>query len=242
MSTNILLTVLFCHGFLVGQADPFIETISHVKQSIVPIACATQPDAQGVVTVKKIKGTAFFVNDEGSFVTAAHVISKLWDERGQPVAGCFPVIYVPNPSWPSIKWFQFGSMVMDETTDIAVCKTTKNPFADSALHLGTLHLVPDIPADGTSVAFTGFPQVVIPVTSRGNIALAGLLDKVVVDKTSWLGVTGGPLYVANGAVIGMMIERGAGDLDGMAFAKPASLILKFLSDHNIPIGHDKPSR
>ena len=209
MRTNILLTVLFCHGLLVGQSDPFIKTISHVKESIVPIACATQPDAQGTVTIKEIRGTAFFVNDKGNFVTAAHVINSVFDDRGRAVAGCFPVIYVPNPSWPSAKWFQIESYVMDnETPDIAVGKTTTNPFADHALHLGLLRLVPDIPADGTAIAFTGFPHIAIPVTSRGNIALAGRLDKVVVDKTSWQGVSGGPLYLANGAVIGMMTERG----------------------------------
>lgn len=198
------------------------------------------------MTIKEIKGTGFFVNFEGHFVTAGHVIkaSFKWNKRGEADLDCFPVIYVPNPSWPSIRWFKFEPCIVDETVDIAVCKTTLNPFSESSLRLGRLHLVPDVPPDGTPVAFTGFPQfIAIPVTSRGNVASTGQFantPEIVIDKTTWHGVSGGPLYLANGAVIGMMTKMGESVWAGMAFAKPTSLILKFLREKHIR--HEEPEQ
>jgi hypothetical protein len=250
MRTSILLIFLFVHhGLLVGQADAFIETISHAKQSIIPVACAA-PDAEESVTIKEIKGTGFFVNYEGNFITAGHVIKDnfKWNKRGvEADMDCVPVIYVPKPSWQHVGWFKFGPCTVDETIDIAVCKTIYNPFSDSSLHLGRLHLFPATPADGTAVAVTGFPQLTaLPVTSRGNVAGTGEFfantTEIVIDKTTWHGVSGGPIYLANGAVIGMMTHIGENLWAGMAFGKPTSMILKFLSEKNIPVWHDEPTQ
>lgn len=226
---------------LSAQPEPFIETIDRVKLSIVPVACSTWPDKDQTVAIQEIKGTGFFVNYEGYFITAGHVINDWfkWNKHGVPINECFPVIYVPNPTWQAIKWFQFGSCIVDDALDIAVCKTILNPFGVSGLRLQRLSLVATLPKDGTPVAFTGFPQLIlVPVTSRANVASSGAFFKadqldIMIDKTTWHGVSGGPLYLGNGAVIGIVLRAGEGLWTGMAWARQSASVLKFLGDNKV---------
>lgn len=250
MRNAILFVVLACHCSMSGQTDPFITTIEKVKLSVVPVACATWPDGENSLSIKEIEGTGFFVSYEGDFITAAHVIKDhfKWNKKGEPNANCFPVIYVPAPTWQTFKWFKFASCITDDVIDIAVCKTTVNPFGVSGLHIDRLHLVSQVPSDGTPVAFTGFPQfIVVPVTSRANVAATadfftkGQMD-IVVDKTTWHGVSGGPVYLGDGTVIGIIVKSGESVWSGMAFARQTSNILKFLTENKIRIWQGEPEQ
>lgn len=235
---------------LIAQPDPFIQTIEKVKLSIVPVACGVWPDEKNYIGTKTIEGTGFFVNYEGNFITAAHVINDRfkWNKRGGPIGDCFPIIYTPNPTWQFAQWFQFESCIVDDAIDIAVCKTKVNPFSISGLHLERLHLISSVPKDGTPVAFTGFPELIlVPVTSRANVAstgeffTAGQMD-IMIDKTTWHGVSGGPLYLADGTVVGIIRKMGDGLWSGMAFARQTSAILKFLSDNKILYWQEQPEQ
>jgi trypsin-like peptidase len=234
---------------LSAQTDAFTDSVEQVKRSIVPVACATWPDADSV-TVKQIMGTGFFVNYEGYFITAAHVIKDgfKWYSNNRPSADCFPVVYIPNPAWPNVRWFEFGTCISDDAIDVAVCKTINSPFGIAGLHARRLRLSnKPVPPDGTEIAFTGFPQnIFVPITSRGHVAAvgpffeAGRID-IVIDKTNWHGVSGGPLYLADGTVIGMMRRRGDGLWTGMGFARDASTIREFLTAHQIRIAEELPA-
>jgi Trypsin-like peptidase domain len=251
MRKAVLFAVLALGHHLSAQIDSFPETIEKVKLSIFPVACGSYPDKDNQMSVKEIMGTGFFVDYDGDFITAAHVISEhfKWNKRNEPTSDCFPVIYVPNPTWQVSRWFQFGSCTVNDAIDIAVCKTRLNPFGESGLHINRLHLGSTVPKDGTAVAFTGFPQfILVPITSRANVASSGdfftpgQMD-VVIDKTTWHGVSGGPLYLADGTVIGIVIKTGEGLWSGMGFARQTSSFLKFLSEKKIPIWQEeqKPS-
>ncbi|MGI9104079.1 MAG: S1 family peptidase [Terriglobales bacterium] len=253
MRSAILLLVLACHCCSLGaQTDAFSTTIEKVKSSIVPVACATWPDTKMESSVKEIEGTGFFVSYEGDFVTAAHVIKDhfAWNRKGEPEADCFPIIYLPASAWqsPGRKWFAFGPCAMDSDIDVAVCKTALNPFMDSGLHINRLRLASLVPPDGTAVAFTGFPQhILLPITSRANIAAtgaflaAGQMD-IVVDKTVWHGVSGGPLYLADGTVIGIVIKMGEELWSGLGFARQTSAILKFLVANHVRVWEPEPEQ
>src|SRR5229473_4702719 len=111
--------IISCSLLMRGQDDPFIKTIEKVKLSIVPVACSSAPDGDKVA-IKQIQGTGFFINYNGDFITAAHVISGFkWNKKGDPDLDCFPIIYVPNPTWQSPRWFQFGLCTIDAAIDIA---------------------------------------------------------------------------------------------------------------------------
>jgi hypothetical protein len=249
----VILCSLVSLGKAHAQTDGFVDSIKRVKEAVIPVACATWPDDNSQVSVKQIMGTGFFVNFEGTFITAAHVITEhfKWYKNERPSAVCFPVIYIPNPKWPQTRWFQFHSCVTEATIDIAVCKTMQSPFFAENLpnvHARWLRLSTKTVEDGTPVAFTGFPQnILVPITARANVAaigefsLAGYVD-IVIDKTNWHGTSGGPLYLSDGSVIGIMRQRGEGLWDGLAFARDMSAILNFLSDHHIVVADDKEDK
>jgi len=115
------------------------------------------------------------------------------------------------------------------------------------LHPLRLHLVPITPPDGTLIAFTGFPlEVAIPVTSRGSLASIGAFTgnqpEIMVSGVSWGGMSGGPLYLVDGGVIGVMLKTGRENsvAVGMAFARPTSSVLDFLRKNNIVVWQEEP--
>jgi hypothetical protein len=88
----------------------------------------------------------------------------------------------------------------------------------------------------------------VPITSRANVASSGEFitpgqTDIVIDKTTWHGVSGGPLYLADGSVVGIVIRMGDYVLSGMGFVRQTSSFLKFLSEKKITIWQEeeKPS-
>jgi Trypsin-like peptidase domain len=244
---GILFLVCVVSGISQAQDGTFIESIAKADDAVVPVACANWPGPQNNTDIKEIKGTGLFVSFEGDFITAAHVIAGnfQWDSKtGEPTGACFPVIYLPHPTWEKLRWFQFRECSIDTSLDVAVCRTVENPFGYEGVHPVRLHLVNLEPPKGTAVAFSGFPQMFpVPITSQGHIAGIGEFAKpfndnrryILVDKNNWHGVSGGPLYLSNGDVIGVMTKMGEGLWDGLGFAILSGPILTFLSAHHIPI-------
>lgn len=209
-------------------ADPFPNEIARINRSIAPVICRTRTPEK---PVERIVGTAFFVSASGEFVTAEHVIESAGD--------CQKAVYLPVNGWnpdpdAEIRLYNFTQCLRDASADIAVCRTDRD--LTTTAHFGTA-VTPVIfdtseHEDGTPIAFTGFPlQIRRPLTARGFLAashpgfMAGGLPRLVLDRVAWPGSSGGPVYGANGSVIGMMMERGIDRSTGLAFARPASLIV-----------------
>jgi S1-C subfamily serine protease len=243
-SANVFFTTLhalLCVGFAFSQDKPVsVETIERIKSAAAPVVCGA-PDEAGTFHVKGILGSGFFINNEGYFLTAAHVVSAL-ESVDTSQAQCFPAIYISIGGWQTVSngvhWFRFDECIKDATADIAVCKPKINPFgAENVKRQMTfvsfataLNL-----KDGTALAFTGFPlNLLRPVTSKANLATYLELDKkIVIDKTAWHGASGSPLYLWDGGVVGIMIETGTGEAGGLAFARPSEFITEFLTKNKI---------
>lgn len=221
------------------DADPFLKTIAGMKRSVAPIACMGATDG-GVRRPSRIAGTAFFVTAEGEFLTAAHVVSDILRGtlNGGPSGCAAPVVYLPVGEWPSgsnefnARWYTFDSRrcVLDTTLDLALCVTRESPSADLHRTIGTVVLETAAQPDGTSVAFTGFPlNAIQPMTARGHVAMYSARDELIVDQSAWPGVSGCPVYLADGRVIGMVIQRGTGDGTGRAFVRTSAAIQDFIS-------------
>jgi len=63
-----------------------------------------------------------------------------------------------------------------------------------------------------------------------------------VNGASWGGLSGGPLYLVDGSVIGVMLKTGLRDAIGMAFARQTSSVLDFLRKNNIEIWQEEPQQ
>jgi len=221
--------------------DPFPASIERIKHSVAPVICRgpdTVVDTRLTPTLRSVVGTAFFTSATGEFVTAAHVIAAF-----KTVPGCVPAIYLPTAGWATdtqrfnVRFLNVSRcLLVNDAVDIAICRT------DTDLSLEASRVLNIVPValntlrqpDGTPLAFTGFPlQAVQPLTSRGYVAAyrrgAELTEgELVVDKTGWPGVSGGPVYIADGSVVGVVLARGVGDNAGVTIARPTSFLRQLL--------------
>jgi uncharacterized membrane protein len=95
---TILAFLLFSFISVVGQkTEHFVIAINEVQNGVVLISCVRD---LGSNEFADSAGTGFFVNDDGYFVTARHVIERhfSWDENGEPI-GCSPAIRLPKGGW-----------------------------------------------------------------------------------------------------------------------------------------------
>ena len=217
-----------------------VETIERVKNFTVPIVCGAKV-ADGSFKITKIIGSSFFINKQGYFLTAGHVLDN-WDKINKSKGACFPAVYFPiKGGWEilsKVRWFRFGNCVRPSDADIAVCKTTANPFTiedvNKELDIATFETCSAV-KDGMPVAFTGFPlQSLRPITSIGNIASYVKINKlIIIDKNAWPGASGSPVYLSNGRVIGVLTKRGINDGSGLAYAIASDFILKLFAKNKI---------
>ncbi len=237
-----------CFFVLTGGAgaDDFILKIEGVKHSIVPILCGTFNDKQQF-TIQQIEGTGFFVDPQGHFMTAGHVIHDLGVIAKEQPLPCVRAIYIPDNGWQreaqtiNFHWFPIIHCDSDETLDLAVCQTSPIPGGVTPLSIKDIR-----PPDGTQVGFSGFPMGSIqPLSSRCDIATYRAVSDaegsrdIVLDKGNWPGASGSPIYDESGSVIGILLQRGIADGTGMTVGRPSHFILQFLRKNGIvPI--DKP--
>lgn len=246
---SVLLAFAFLLSFLaLGQtrrADSFILTIEQVKRSVVPVLCG-KFDGSGQFGAQQIEGTGFFVDDQGHFLTAGHVIRDLKVIAPQQPLPCVPAIDIPIDGWNreaakfQSRWFKFteADCVINDTLDLAVCK----PILPIPFQIYPLFLKDTKPSDGFPVAFTGFPLGnPEPLSSRCNIATYRAASdaegsrELVLDKGSWPGASGSPIYDEDGNVLAIMLQRGISDGVGISVGRPSHFIIKFLRDDGISV-------
>jgi hypothetical protein len=236
-------------GVAFGQDKPVsIQTIERARQAAVPIVCGVAA-ADGSFQLSGTVGSAFFINSDGYFMTAAHVLDEL-ENRAKKAPGCIPAIYLPDGGWAApqplhkLQWFAFANCLKNAPKDIAVCWPKENPFVHPLVKKEARFMTlatTSIHADGTAVAFTGFPlNLVRPVTSKGYVASYLPVEQyVMVDKTAWPGASGSPLYLADGTVIGILVRTGKDQGGGLTYARTVELITEFLSKNKIAFHQQK---
>ena len=209
-----------------------------MKRAVAPVAC--RDVRGGGARPSRIAGSAFFLTADGEFMTAAHVVTDvLKGTLDTSATGCVaPVVYLPAADWPfasadfTARWYAFdpSRCFRDTSLDLALCRTRNSPSADLQRTIGvvTFDALPRV--DGTAVAFTGFPlNALTPMTARGHIATYTSRDELIVDQSAWPGVSGCPVYLADGAVVGVLIQRGTGEGVGRSIVRTAAGIETFLA-------------
>lgn len=151
-----------------AAAAPSPDIVAMMKRSLVAVVCVN-PQTESIAASI---GTAFFVDANGSIVTAAHV----WTDVTAAAASrsCTPAVYVEPDGWHHRQRFTGRSYPVqacftDATNDLALCSLEGTPFADAAVTVKPLpvHFNNDEPDDGTAIAFTGFPlSNVTPIRER----------------------------------------------------------------------------
>jgi hypothetical protein len=233
----------------------FIQTIPTIKQATVAIACI-QTKLTGEIALASIEGTGFFISNDGTFVTAAHVYHGLSLSAPPRQQICEAAgIYVSVNGWSAgneiaVEWLKIKECRTDDDLDLAVCRTINNPFTWDLIKAKPLFVSFDTATqpEGTEIAFTGFPlSTPQPITARGTIGTYWGYGKeehpreIVIEHGNWPGASGAPVYLANGKVIGLILKRGLNEATGLAFARSAYSIQLFLQDNKF-FPSDKTSK
>ena len=128
--------------------------------------------------------------------------------------------------------FDFRSCTIDSELDIAVCNTSQDvsPLTKQGYAIASATLADEPVAVGTLAAFIGFPKTdSLPVTSCGSVAAYRTIKtsaraNVYIDHPAWPGSSGGPVFLIDGRVIGMITGYGFGDSAGLSSAVAARYI------------------
>ncbi|HEX4079745.1 MAG TPA: serine protease [Rhizomicrobium sp.] len=224
--------------------DTFISAIKLMRPPQPPqpqSGARSSPSAAGAPIVDR---TGFFISSRGDFLTAAHVLQAFGP--GGQLANCpLTVLYEGAVDVPGV----FGGVafvvslsdcVTDIELDIARCHTIDavSKLAGGGYAPRPVTFDASQRDDGTAIAITGFPLLNIrPVSSRGYIG-AYTLDprgpvQMVLDRASWPGGSGSPVYDSKGKVLGMVLQTGEGLAVGISNARSSFAIAKFLAAHPI---------
>lgn len=196
-----------------------------------------------------VEGSGFFINEEGYYITNLHaILGAIKYYKEHPDAP--PVILIRenfkrDNSKITLKVLKPESFpIKDETFDIAVIKTTPNPFNDSKLqnNLSIVNLNAQIPPDGTRLIFSGFPEQTKIISSREGILGSLTIRKheisnndtpvLEIDTSSATGYSGSPLYLStDGAVVGIVV--GGVSSCSVTTAIPIKYALKLLDEKRI---------
>jgi S1-C subfamily serine protease len=192
-----------------------------------PQIAPTAPEPSKPKTSRGSSGTGFFVSQDGTLLTNAHVVDecstiRIKPDGGQPVAARL--------------------LASDKANDLALLKVDYRPTKIAAIRIG-IRL-------GEPVAAFGFPLSSV-LASTGNFtlgnvtALAGLGDDtrhIQVSAPVQPGNSGGPLFDHQGNVVGMVTYKldalktvlASGDIpQNVNFALKASAAASFLESNRV---------
>ena len=224
-----------------------VDTIERIKRSVFPLTYGRIRQEGELVPEDKldVQGTGFLVGKEGYFVTAGHVARVMLDATNRE-PGRVGIVMIPKKAWGKgveifDVWFlEFRVIQIDEGSDLALCRTVQNPFVRDEIKcfVRSVVLTDTIPPDGTEAGFTGFPiNNKIPLSGKGTLAsYQGFPGRGVVfllHADSWPGVSGSPLYLIDGHVIGLVTARGHKVFQGVTLARPTGFIKDFLNANRV---------
>jgi len=138
-----------------------------------------------------------------------------------------------------LAWFEFMPSACKTmgAIDLVRCKLPDESFVKQpSIRIEPAEFDENVPPDGSEVAFTGFPlRMRDPVTSRAFVATyrverhgMGTIPRIVLDRSSWPGSSGSPVYLSNGRVIGVLVEKGTGEAEGITLVRPVQAFREIL--------------
>jgi len=137
--------------YIVVKKAMFSAAIQHVKNSIFPLFYFGQ---NGTNSSFGVQGTGFFIDDEGHFLTAEHVVSNLPKGMQFGYAGNIPHIRSKGSGFIPVK-----IIAMDKSKDLAIGKI-------ETAALEPLHFAEHDAVVGESISLCGYPLPIIKPSTK----------------------------------------------------------------------------
>jgi S1-C subfamily serine protease len=183
-------------------------------------------------------GTGFVVSDDGYVVTALHVVRKAERRLSEIQASGKQVVVCLNAPARSYECKEVEVVGSDDRNDLAMLKIKRPTGAET---LRALALTAEKPAEETEVWAAGYPERDASklAVASGRFFNGDIPDdaSAKVDPTAgklWFaemkvenGESGGPVYLRNGSVIGVMVTRS--DKQAIAGFVPAQHVIDLLA-------------
>lgn len=181
------------------------KAFKKIKNSIFPIFYQAK---KGNLINIGVSGTGFFINDNGLFLTAHHVISNI------PLGS--KVLYAGNVPYNNIQPIPFREVFVDFERDIFIGHISENNLSPVSLSYDKTEI-------GTTVCLCGYPLAQIKLAKdksvdinnvrqywqptyaidHSKIKLSGrLYEGFITQHASLSGMSGGPVFDIQGNVLG----------------------------------------
>jgi S1-C subfamily serine protease len=225
-------------------------TILTMQRSLVAVECVDVNAAHQIVGGQTF-GTGFLVDRASHFVTAGHVLAAV--AAAQRQSGCLAAVAFPAHGYPADygRYEQhvvfIGPSAYDGSLDLAVVAAAGlSATNDINAALSPVRFALAFQPQGTPLAYTGFARGIdLPTTSEGIVSTYTNdgIRQLVIAGMAWPGLSGSPVFLANGDVVGIVLSKGepntaagAGDAAGqigLSFARTAAVVDAFLRQRGI---------
>jgi hypothetical protein len=209
----------------------YADAVARIAESIFPLFFI-QPDGDGYSV--GVRGTGFFLDDTGVFVTAHHVVA------GAPT-GSTMYYYGKVPDEVCEPAVEIEYLASDPAHDLYLGRVCRD-------YLEPVELSNEPVRPGNSVCLAGYPMPVLSVSSDGELvgsirrywqptfvvdAIQVLIgsrsyDGYIVQHSCLVGMSGGPVFDMEGKVRGMAaatVSRTVPDTGGNLTAVPNGVVI-----------------
>ena len=191
----------------------FVNAIQSVEKALFPIIRITveNPGAPETVLHFGVAGSAFFIDDRGTFVTVAHTFDKRPPNTQYFFCGCLPKYFHPQ--------VEVVEIARDDKADILLGRV---PITTESF----LTLSPDVAPVGRSVCISGYPLADLSYSPEHGINVSGVgayfTQTMVIDRMrcevtgtarihegislqhpALFGQSGGAVFCADSTAVGM---------------------------------------
>jgi S1-C subfamily serine protease len=238
-----LLVLGLALGDLVAQSPPVANSVLPVGLLVIQPTHLPQSLEQfegQVVLLPIAYGTGFVVREDGYVVTALHVIRKAESRLSEIQASGKQIVVCVNLPGALEDCKEVEVVATDDRNDLAVLKIKRLKGAET---LPALPLTSEKPTENTEVWAAGYPERERGrlVVASGRFASRGLSEDALIkddlrtdDGKLWFakmtpenGASGGPVFLRNGSVIGVVVNRS--DPPAMAGFVPAQHVIDLLA-------------